>query len=353
MSMATRTQRPKLTSYEAEQVRQIAAWKSEPPNPLSELWKRITMPVASAVERLLPDRAVRVAITKAYDVSETLAAWDDVRRRAGVEDIAELRHRPLEECDRLASSIGSSAEAIAAVEGAATGAGGMLTTLLDVPLLFVLGLSTIRKVGHCYGYPLEHHKDRHFVLGVMIAALAGSLEVRRRRVHQLRELEDLLIEETQEDILTEEALSFLFQLEVFEGVPGIGTISGGALNWLFMRRVEETARMVFGERWLKDNGKVEHIEPAETHARHLAPGWAGTLNRVAYSGCYYMGFGVALPVFAMGSLFRRMDNPVTRGLNDGAAAAAAGADRLVALVQGKAAAPIQTRGAVTPSLAPA
>ena len=57
----------------------------------------------------------------------------------------------------------------------------------------------------------------------------------------------MLIEETQEDILTEEALSFLFQLEIFEDIPGVGTLSGAVLNWLFMRRVEETARMVFEE----------------------------------------------------------------------------------------------------------
>src|SRR5262249_33098627 len=163
---------------------------------------------------------------------------------------------------------------------------------------------TILKIGHCYGYPLEHHKDRHFVLGVMIVGMAGSLEVRRERIHRLRELEDLLIEETQEDVVTEEALAFLFQLEVFEDVPGVGAVSGGALTWLFMRRIEETARMLFQERWLRDNGKVEHIEPAEVHARHLAPGWAGTLNRVAYSGCYYLGFGAALPAFAVASLFR-------------------------------------------------
>ena len=218
-------------------------------------------------------------------------------------------HRPLEECDRLAIAVGATAEAIAAVEGAATGAGGVITTLLDVPLLFVLGLTTIRKIGHCYGYPLERHKDRHFVLGVMIAAMAGSLEVRRERINRLRELEELLIEETQEDLLTEEALSFLFQLEIFAGIPGVGIISGAVLNWLFMRRVEEAARMVFQERWLRDNGKVEHIEPAAAHARHLAPGWAGALNRVAYSGCYCMGFGVALPVYAIGSLVRRRTTP--------------------------------------------
>jgi hypothetical protein len=334
MSTATRARPSELTPYEADQVRRIADWKSESPNPLSELWKRFSLPAARAIDRIIPDRAVRAAITKAYDASERLAGQGDLKRRAGVQDLAELGQGPLERCDRLAIEAGGSAQALGAVEGAVTGAGGLLTTFLDVPLLFMLGLATIRRIGHCYGYPLEHHKDRHFALGVMTAALAGSLEVRRERIHRLRELEDLLIEETEEDIILEEALSFLFQLEIFADIPGVGTISGAALNWHFMRRVDETARMVFQERWLRDHGKVEHIEPALVNARHLAPGWAGTLNRVAYSGCYCLGFGVALPAYAAASLFRPMDNALFRGLRDGAAAATEGVDQVAVWARG-------------------
>ncbi len=321
MSTATTTHRSELTPYESAQIRRIAAWKSEPPNPLSELWKRLTIPVARGLEKIIPRPMVRAAIDRASDAAGILAIQEGIRRRAGVADITELKHRPLQECDRLAVAVGAAAEAIAAVEGAVTGAGGFVTTLLDVPLLFVVGLTSIRRIGHCYGYPLDDKKDRAFVLAVMIAAMAGSVEARRERIHRLRELEELLLEETQEDVLTDEALSFLFQLEIFEEVPGVDIVSGSVLNWLFMRRVEETARMTFQERWLRDNGKVEHIEPAPAHARHLAPGWAGNLNRLAYSGCYCMGFGVALPVYAIGLLVRRTDNALTRGLRDGAAAA--------------------------------
>jgi hypothetical protein len=321
MSTATRPRRSELTAYEAEQVRRIAAWKSKPPNPLSELWKRISLPVAGAIEKLIPDRVVRAAVMSAYNASDFLAGQESVKRRAGVRDLAELKHKPLEQCDVLAHEVSASAKMIALIEGAATGAGGVLTTLLDVPLLYTLAIGSARKIGHCYGYRLETARDRHFVLGVLIASMAGWLELRRQRVHQLHELEDLLIEEIQEDIIVDEALSFLFQLEIFEGIPGVGTASGAALNWIFMRRVEKTARMVFQERWLRDNGKVERIEPAEAHARVLAHGWSGALNRAAYSGFYCLGFGVALPLHAVAALLRPMDNALTRGLRDGAAAA--------------------------------
>ena len=350
MSVATGTKKSELTAYEREQVRRIAAWKAEPPNALAELWKRISLPVARLVEKLLPDSLVRVAITKAYDVSELLAGQEAIRRRAGVKDLGELGQKPLKTCDELSIGVGISAEALGLVEGAATGAGGVITTLLDIPLIFVLSVATIRRIGHCYGYSLEHHKDRHFVLGVLIAAMAGTLEVRQERVHKLRELEDLLIEETQEEIISEEMLSFLFHLEIFEEIPAIGAISGAVLNGLFIRRVVVTARMVFEERWLHDNGKVDWIEPAQVPSRY-GTGWAGALGRLAYSGCYGLGFGVALPVYAAATLLRPMDNALVRGLRDGASAANEQAEKLAARDRAASATPVNGRNPA-PALAP-
>jgi hypothetical protein len=328
MKTQAETARTELTAYESEQVQQIATWKSKPPNPVSEMWKRIILPGARVVEKLIPDRVVQAAVEKSYDIAERLAGQEDIRRRAGVKDLHKLRDKPLEECDRLAKEVGLAAQTLAVAEGAATGAGGVLTTLVDVPLLFVLSLRTILRIGHCYGYPLEHQRSRHFVLGVLLTALSGSLETRRHRLNRLREIEELLIVETQEEIVTEELFSFLFQLEIFEEVPGVGAISGALLNLAFMHRVDMTAQRVFQERWLQDNGKVDLIAPAPESARHLAPGWAGALGRVAYSGCYGLGFGVALPVYAIATLFRPIDNAVTRGIRDGASAAVESAESM-------------------------
>ena len=140
----------------------------------------------------------------------------------------------------------------------------------------------------------------------------------RKRLDELREIEHLLVEETQEDILADEALSLLFQLEIFEELPGVGLISGALLNLIFIRRVEITARHVFQERWVADNGKVHIIKPAAVHARHLMHGWRGALGRMAYSSCYSVAFGVTLPVYFIASLGRSMEMSVV-GVVDQAA----------------------------------
>jgi hypothetical protein len=309
--------RVKLTPYESDQVAQIAAWKSQSPNPVNEILRRITLPGANLIEKVIPEAPVRAAIEQTFRLAALLASKQDIKRRAGVNDLGDLRKRPLEDCDHLAIQMGIFSQVFATAEGAITGAGGVLTTLIDIPLLFVLSLWTILRIGHCYGYPLAQPRDRHFVLGVLIAAMSGTLETKKKRLDDLHELEDLLIEETQEEIIAEEVLSFLFQLEILAGIPGIGTLSGAALNLISIRRVENTARRIFQERWLKDSGKVQSIAAAEVHARDVARGWAGALGRLAYSGCYSIGFGAALPASILAPLFSSEDNAALRGIRDG------------------------------------
>lgn len=328
MKKSSRKSRPSLTAYEAEQVEQIAAWKSEPPNPLSELWQMAAKPVGKAIGLVIPNVVARAAIERIDDAADLLAGQEDIKRKAGVGDLAELRDRPLEESDAMTRRVSLAAQALATAEGAATGAGGVFTTLIDIPLLFGLALRTVRKIGHCYGYTLDDRRGRSFVIGVMVTALSGSLQDRRERLNQLRELEDMLVDETEEELVVQEVLSILFQLEAFEEVPGLGAVSGALLNLAMVNRVAVTARRVFQERRLRDAGKVQEIEPAEATPRALAGGFSGVLGRLAYSGCYVVGYGAAIPVFAATALAGPMlDNPLTRGVRDGVGAAARSAGR--------------------------
>jgi hypothetical protein len=302
-----------LTEYELTQVREIAEWKSRPPNPFAEIFRLLTSPGVKLAENAVPDAVARRAINLAFEAAQKLVGNDEEWRRVGSDNLSDLRRKPLEECDRLALRIGTFSQIFATAEGCATGAGGIFTTLIDVPLLFVISLWTVIKIGHCYGYPLNQRRDRHFVLATLIAAISGIVETRSKRIDELHEIEEMLVEETQEEIVTEELLSILFQLELFEGIPGIGAISGGGLNLAYIRRVDLTARRVFQERWLKDNGKVRSIARAPVHERDLVGGWAGALRRAAYSGSYAGAFTVALPACLLSSLFPGVQNALTRG----------------------------------------
>lgn len=316
MSTSKKGKTARLSHYEAEQVRQIAAWKAQHTNPFAQVFKSVTLPAAKVVESVIPNSVVQYAIEKAYDLAEFTAMQEDLKKQAGVSDISELRKGDLARCDGLATRVSLIWQAVAAIEGVATGAGGIWTTALDVPILFALAMRTILKVGHCYGYPLDNERDRKYVLGVLVVGSSASRDVRLERLGNLRDVEDWLLEETQENILTEEAASLLFQIEAFEDVPGLGAFTGGLFNLAFLHKINVTAQRVFQERWLRENGKVDEIEPAFTarHGTHL-------VSRAAYASCYYLGYGVSLPAFALAAAVTPWAGPLVRGARDGAGAA--------------------------------
>jgi hypothetical protein len=56
---------------------------------------------------------------------------------------------------------------------------------------------------------------------------------------RLREIEDLLLEETQEQVVVEETASLLTQLEVFEDIPVFGAATGALLNLWEAHKVDD------------------------------------------------------------------------------------------------------------------
>jgi hypothetical protein len=285
-----------LTDYEIGQIEEIARWKISHPNVIGEVFHTVTLPLARCIERVIPDRTARNAIDAAYRAADVATDRDDLKRCAGVADFSELQQHPLEECDRLARRVRTGALVLGTVEGMLTGAGGVFTTLLDVPLLLGLALRTIIKTGHCYGYVLNRPSDKTYLLGVLAASLSSSRHRRWHLLGRLRDVEDLLLQETQESLIVEEAASLLFQIETFDAIPGLGAISGGVLNYALLRRVETTARRVFQERWLRDNGKVAMVEPRPEISRDATTShWREVAGRAVYAGCYYASFGAAFP----------------------------------------------------------
>ncbi len=293
-----------LTDYESQQADKIAAWKSAFPNPLGELFRRAALPLAKAAEAVIPDRVATLAIETIFKASDRAATADDIKRKAGVNDISQLRHESLETCDRLSQRVGTFAQGLATVEGALTGAGGIWTTLLDVPLLFGLCLRTIIKTGHCYGYPLDQPSDNAWILGAFAVAISNTKERRTELTERLREIEDLLLEETQEQIVIEESAALITQIEVFEDIPVFGAATGALLNFSVARKTAATAQHLFQERWLRDNGKIQEIDPAPTDADiPSTKGWAGAIARTGYAVVHSVSFGAAFPVYFAAAIF--------------------------------------------------
>ena len=135
--------------------------------------------------------------------------------------------------------------------------------MFHVPQQLIAALRSIARIGHCYGYRLDSPADHAVVIDILEISMPQDPAERQdvlRRLHPAIdshadsiEGEQELIERTSRNMLAEEALDF---------IPVAGSAVSFLFDSTFMHSVDETARRIFQERWLRDNGRVEDIEPA-------------------------------------------------------------------------------------------
>jgi hypothetical protein len=106
------------------------------------------------------------------------------------------------------------------------------------------------------------------------------------------------------------------------------------LDYGFLNRTAESARRVFQEQWLIENGKSDPIAPASRQRRSSLNDFSRAMGHAAYVVGGAIGFGAVFPVVALSRILTRGDQPVARGARDGARAATRHADQLISGVIG-------------------
>ncbi len=304
-------------AYEAEQIRQIALWKSTGPSRLAMAVDTATAPLTWLVGHFIPRQVVAKLVTTMEGVAMRCDSRTEVRHVAGVERVTELQDAPLATCDRLALGFSARAERFAAVESTLFSHGG---PLFHVPQQLIAALRSIMRIGHCYGYPLDTPIDRVIVIDILEIAMLQSPAERQEVLDRLHAAIDAradaidgemdLVARTARNMIAEETLDF---------IPVVGTAVSFLFDCTFMHAVDETARRVFQERWLRDHGRVAAIPPSGAVVRKSSYEEFGlALGQLLYTTGAVVGFTATLPAAVVRTLVGRRPNPVGRGARDGA-----------------------------------
>ena len=109
------------TAYERQQLARITAWRQESPDFFAQAFGRALSPAAQAVQRAIPVDWLRSALNGVQRTSARMADQRSVLRAAKVDDLADLRDGDLEDCDKVAVSVGRRGAALAGGSGALFG----------------------------------------------------------------------------------------------------------------------------------------------------------------------------------------------------------------------------------------
>jgi len=261
-----------VNAYEQKALREIRAWQAQPPGWGTRLLARPGSAIANAVQDLVPERALRSALTGADALGRKLSDERSILKRAGAKDLAALRQESLEHGDRLARSVALRALVLGGATGAAFGVAGAAGLVADVPTLLTLSMRTLHRVGLCYGDKPEVEDRRRLGFAIFALVSANSADEKIDALAVLREggsstqaaaLRDG-IERVAEREIAKEAASYglqnlaraiglnLGRRKVAGTIPVIGAAVGAAVNAWYLADVAQVARYVFQQRWLRE-----------------------------------------------------------------------------------------------------
>lgn len=307
-----------LTPYEAEQVKEIARWKSTEPSLLTQAVELVALPISWGVKRVVPSEVVRQAIHLLNRLADTKTGRGSGMKADPDHDIRTRRTMPLEACDELAAQAIRNAERLSASRGL------LIRQLRSafvgrLPFQLVTAMATITRVGRCYGYPLDRPLDRAVLLDVLELALVETSSRRNavlERMHAALDAPDAAGLDVDEiaaaagrDVLADELAD-----ELVSRIPVIGGMIGFIGDRTFVRIAGEAAVRFFQERRLRDEGKVAAIEPSAVRLRRSSFSEVGrALGETVYAGGAIVGFTVTLPVVAVGRVAERWTGPLVTG----------------------------------------
>lgn len=144
----------------------------------------------------------------------------------------------------------------ATIEGAATGAGGIVLGLSDLPLLLSIKIRYLYDVASIYGYDMNDYSERLFILHIF--QLAFSSRKHMNKIFYRMENWDEYLESLPRDLdnfqwrdFQEEYRDYIDLAKLLQLLPGIGAFVGSYVNNKLMKKLHTTAKNSYRMRMLK------------------------------------------------------------------------------------------------------
>ena len=222
-----------MTSHELEQW-QLAM--SRRPSILNKVTKNIQ----KKINGIIPEK-VHVIITKAIkEITRTVLFG------AGFTTLSNRREKSLEEIEVKINERINFYSSSAAAEGAVTGFGGFLLSLVDFPLWLTLKMKMLFEIASRYSFDTDDYRERIYIL--YIFQLVFSSQERRNAIYEIMEDWDNKKEKLPDDLhgfdwrtFQLEYRDYIDLAKLLQLIPGVGAIAGAYINHKLTNKLGHTA----------------------------------------------------------------------------------------------------------------
>lgn len=218
------------------------------------LLERASKTVGQKINSFIPQKVHEIITTTVRSIVKTSLFGAEYTPKGEV-----LPALPLSEMDERARELISTYKKIAAAEGAGTGAGGILLTVADFPLLIALKMKFLFELAHVYGYSTTAFSERIYVLKIFQFAFSGipkrtellaEMKVWQAAAPQWNSEADYHRNMNWEEFQKEyrDAIDFRKMLQL---IPGIGAVTGAWANYGIMDELGVTGMQAYRIRRLQ------------------------------------------------------------------------------------------------------
>ncbi|KLV25648.1 MULTISPECIES: EcsC family protein [Niallia] len=239
-----------MNEYEQRALKEVEEWKRKIQK-RSSILNRVSKKAQNKINSYIPDK-VHQTLTEAIKqmIQATLAGSNIIKKKNPP------IFRSLQGKDEELTKKISQFQKVAVVEGAGTGAGGILLGLADFPLLLSIKMNFLMEAAATYGYDTAQVEERIYLL--YIFQLAFSSEGKRREVLEIIENweeEKLRAASLNWQDLQQEYRDFIDFVKMLQLVPGIGAAVGAYANYNLMDQLGEAAKNVYRWRYFQEQNK--------------------------------------------------------------------------------------------------
>lgn len=234
-----------MNEYELKAYAEVLEWKKKLLK-RSGLLNRISKKAQVKITERIPEKANKIIADSVTNmVKVTLVGSNLITKK--IETVGTLEERDA----NLRETIDAYRKT-AMLEGAGTGAGGILLGLADFPLLLSIKMKFLFEVASIYGFNPKEYEERLFILHIF--QLAFSSDKKRKETFQMIEQWDERGEGAAEidwQEFQQEYRDYIDFVKMLQLVPGIGAVVGAYANYNLLDHLGEVAQNVYRLRILK------------------------------------------------------------------------------------------------------
>lgn len=243
-----------MLEYDYEKIKELEAWKKKM-RKKSSFIDKASKGTQNKFNAILPDKYHQIMTESIKNMIKVVLFGSKYTTKKSRQDLT-LRER-----DLLAEEKIKSYKNTAMIEGAGTGAGGILLGLTDFPLLLSIKIKLLYELASIYGFDIKDYRERMYILNIFQLAFSSKDHV--NEVFKITESWDIYKDTLSEDIndldwkkFQQEYRDYIDLSKMLQLVPGIGAFVGAYVNNKLVDKLGYYAMNAYRMRILESKEKI-------------------------------------------------------------------------------------------------